>query len=61
MSQVILCIQFIGMDNMSKIPVKTFMDSDDPELIKILDHQDRIINLNTRNALFWFVVEEEDK
>ena len=56
-----LLIHFLSCPDVSEIPFQMLMDSDEKGILKILDHKDRIVYINTNNALYWFFDEEEDK
>ena len=56
-----LLIHFLSCTDISEIPFQMLMDSDQKGILKLLDPKDRIVYINTNNALHWFFDEEEDK
>ena len=56
-----LLIHFLSCTDISEIPFQMLMDSDQKGILKLLDPKDRIVYINTNNALYWFFDEEEDK
>ena len=61
MKEKIFNIHFVGCHDLSQIPFQMLMDSDEKGIVKLLDPKDRIVYINTNNALYWYFDEEEDK